>query len=220
MVISNATLEREKLLKVAEQYRDQGYDVILHPGPDDVPDFLRNYRPNMIVRRGEDSAVVEVKSRASLSTAASQYLQKLAQSIEQQVGWRLELVVTNLEDEVYPSQAGDPLNDAEIKAGLQQSKLLATQHPEATLLYVWSLAEAMLRLLAVNEDMSLSSFEPLYLIKQLTTEGVISRSQYQQLMNFLAFRNAIAHGFKTKPITQDAVYDLITLVQDLLASRS
>lgn len=35
-------------------------------------------------------------------------------------------------------------------------------------------------------------------------------------MNAISFRDAIAHGFKTKQVTQDIIYELIDLAEQLL----
>ena len=57
MTKPTANIERERLIKLAEEYRDRGYEISIHPNPEDLPEFLRNYRPDMIARR-EDDAVV------------------------------------------------------------------------------------------------------------------------------------------------------------------
>jgi Holliday junction resolvase len=88
MATPTANLERERLLQLAEEYRDKGYEISFHPNPEDLPDFLRNYRPDMIVRRGDEAVIIEVKSRRSLNSSSRQYLQNLAQSVEQHPGWR------------------------------------------------------------------------------------------------------------------------------------
>ncbi len=64
MATPTANLERERLLKLAEEYRDRGYEISIHPNSEDLPDFLRNYRPDMIARREDDAVVIEVKSRS------------------------------------------------------------------------------------------------------------------------------------------------------------
>jgi Holliday junction resolvase len=74
-------LERERLLELAKEYRQKGYEVLLSPKPEELPDFLRGYRPDMIVRRGEEKVVIEVKSRPSIASA--QYLRGLAQAVEE-----------------------------------------------------------------------------------------------------------------------------------------
>jgi uncharacterized protein YutE (UPF0331/DUF86 family) len=215
MATPTANIERERLIRLAEEYRGRGYEISFHPNPEDLPDFLKNYRPDMIARRGDEAVVIEVKSRSSLNSS-TQYLRNLAQVVEQYPGWRFELVMTNPEDAEYSQSAEGSLQEAEIESRLQVARQLATQHLESAILYSWSLVEATLRLVAENEGLSLQRFDPLYLVKQLATEGVISKSEYQLLMNALSLRNSIAHGFKTTQLTQESLYDLINITERLL----
>jgi uncharacterized protein YutE (UPF0331/DUF86 family) len=215
MATPTANIERERLIRLAEEYRDKGYEISFHPNPEDLPDFLKNYRPDMIARRDDEAVVVEVKSRSSLNSS-TQYLRNLAQVVEQHPGWRFELVMTNPEDAEYSQSAEGSLQEAEIESRLQVARQLTTQHLESAILYSWSLVEATLRLVAENEGLSLQRFDPLYLVKQLATEGVISKSEYQLLMNALSLRNSIAHGFKTTQLTQESLYDLINITERLL----
>jgi uncharacterized protein YutE (UPF0331/DUF86 family) len=216
MTTPTANIERDRLLQLAEEYRNKGYDISFHPNPEDLPDFLKNYRPDMIVRRENEAVIIEVKSRRSLNSSSKQYLQNLAQSVEQHPGWRFELVMTNPEDAAYSPKAESSLQQSEIETRLQVARQLAAQHPESAILYSWSLVEATLRLVAEHEALSLQRLDSLYLVKQLVTEGVISRPEYQLLMDALSSRNAIAHGFKATQITQGSVNELIDVAEQLL----
>ena len=200
MATPTANLERERLLKLAEEYRDQGYEISIHPHPEDLPEFLRNYRPDMIARREDEAVVIEVKSRSSLNSSSTQYLPNLAQAIEQHSGWRFELVMTNPEDVTYSLKAESSLKEHEIKSRLKVASQLLAQHTESAILYSWSLVEATLRLVAEEEGLSLRRFDSLYLVKQLAIEGIIAQSEYQLLMDSLSLRNAVAHGFKMKSL--------------------
>ena len=219
MATPTANIERERLLKLAEEYRERGYEVLFHPNLEDLPDFLKSYRPDMIVRLGKESVVIAVKSRSSLNSSSAQYLHNLAQAVAENPGWRFELVMTNPEDAVYLPKAEGSLQEHEIEARLQVAKqLVAQQHLESAMLYSWSLVEATLRIVAEKEELSLTKLQPLFLVKQLATEGVISQSEYQLLMNALSLRNAIAHGFKTTQLTQNSVCELIEIAEQLLKS--
>lgn len=209
-------LERLRLLELVTEYRQKGYEVILSPKPEELPDFLRSYRPDMIVSRGEEKVVIEVKSRPSIASA--QYLRGLAQAVEEHPGWRVELVMTNSEDALYSAKVEGSLQEHEIKSQLQVARKLTVDHPESAILYAWSLAEATLRLLANKEGLDLQRPEPLRLLKQLATEGVISKAEYQSLMNASSLRNAIAHGFKTTHLTPNVVLNLIEVTEQLLNS--
>lgn len=209
-------LERSRLLELVTEYRQKGYEVLLSPKPEELPDFLRSYRPDMIVSRGEEKVVIEVKSRPSIASA--QYLRGLAQAVEEHPGWRVELVMTNPEDALYSVKVEGSLQEHEIKSQLQVARELTLHHPESAILFAWSLAEATLRLLANKEELDLQRPEPLRLLKQLATEGVISKAEYQSLMNAFALRNAIAHGFKTTHLTPNIVLNLIEVTEQLLNS--
>ena len=210
-------IKREKLLKLAQEYQQKGYKVSLHPNLEDLPEFLKKYRycPDMIAYRGEESVVVEIKSRASLNTSSDQ-LRALANEIEMNPSWRLELVMINPKDETYSSQVERSLKQNEIESQLQAVSQLSSQHLESAFLFCWSLVEATLRLVAEQEFGILQRFDPPYLIKQLATEGVISRTEYQLLRNSYSLRSAIAHGFKTTQLSSNILNELIKMTEQLL----
>lgn len=217
MITPTANLERERLLKLAEEYRNKGYEVSFHPNlVKDLPSVLRNYRPDMIARRGDETVIIEVKSRSSLNSSFRKYLQNIALFVEQNPGWRFELVMINPEDAAYFPKAESSLEKSEIETRLQVARQLTAQHPESAILYSWSLVEATLRLVAEHEELSLQRFDPLYLVKQLVAEGIISRLEYQLLIDALSLGNAIVHGFKTTQLTQESVYELIDITEQLL----
>ncbi len=216
MATPTVNLEREKVLQLAEEYRNEGYEVFFHPSPDDLPDFLKGYRPDLLLKKGNESVIVEVKSRFSLNSSSTQYLRYLAQVVEEHPGWRFELVMTNSEDVIDSSNIEGSLQQSEIEIRLQAARQLVSQYPESAILYSWSLVEATLRLVADHEGLNLQRFEPLYLMKQFVTEGLISRSEYQLLMNARSLRNNIAHGFKITQLSQESLYELIDITEHLL----
>ncbi|MEM9272997.1 MAG: hypothetical protein AAGA80_08555 [Cyanobacteria bacterium P01_F01_bin.143] len=44
-------------------FQHQSYEILIHPNSEDLPDFLRNYRTDMIARRRDDVVVIEVNSQ-------------------------------------------------------------------------------------------------------------------------------------------------------------
>jgi REase_AHJR-like len=211
----------ERLLKLANKYRNQGYEVTSHPNTEDLPDFLREYSPELIAHRGDGSIVVEVKSHSSLSSLPSEYLSGLAKVIEQHQGWRLDFVMDNSEDIFpYPSQSEGSLQQQDIEARLSIAKQIISQNLDSAVLYAWALVEATLRLLAEKDELSLKRSDPLYLVTYLTHQGVISQSEYRLLRNALSLRNTIAHGFKTSQLTANSVDELIEVTEKLLIELS
>jgi hypothetical protein len=41
-------LERQRARDIAEEYRGKGYEVIEEPLPEQLPDFLSSYRPDLL----------------------------------------------------------------------------------------------------------------------------------------------------------------------------
>ncbi len=213
-------LERKRLLELAQEYRKKGYQVILSPNTEEIPDFIQNcdYHPDMIAHGEKESVVVEVKSRRSMMTSA-QNLQNLAKVIEEHPSWRLELVLTNPEGALYFSKIEGSLAADEIKSKLSVARELIHNHLEPAILYAYSLAEATLRLVANHEGLIFKKLEsPLNLLNQLATEGIISQTEYRLLMDVFQLRNAIAYGFKTTPLTAISILEMMEITEQLLDS--
>ena len=93
------TTDSEYLLtqKTAEEYRSNGYEVQLEA----FLDFFPNFRADLLVRKGDEVKVIEVKSRPSL--AADPRVSELAKLIESKPGWSFELVLVG-----EPGKSGLP----------------------------------------------------------------------------------------------------------------
>ena len=217
MTRATANAETEKLLELAKEYRSRGYEVFFQPSKEETPDFLKGYRPDLIARQKNDSVVIQVlSSRTSKNPAVIQQFKNLARAIEQHSGWRLELVMTNPQDAEYLVDVKNSLQEEEIELRLETVSQLLDRNQDLAILYCWSLVEAAMRLVAEKEELDLRRFDSVYLAKLLATEGIVSQSEYQLLMDSLSFRNAIAHGFKTTEISSDLAYELVELTKRLL----
>ncbi|MEB3312237.1 MAG: hypothetical protein VKJ02_18580 [Snowella sp.] len=220
MVTQVINLEKSKLLlKLVDDYRNQGYEVVLKPNPEQLPDFLKNYHPDLLLSRGNETVVVELASRFSFDSSSSEYFRSLAKVIKQHPHWRFELVMTNPEETANISTE-NWLQADEIHLRLPQIKSIAQHNLEAAIVYAWSLIEATLRLIAKQENLSLKRLDPFYLVKLLVMEGVIDRYEYKLLMKALSLRNAIAHGLKTEPLTEQVVNSVVELTEKLLQDLS
>ncbi|MCI0488358.1 MAG: hypothetical protein L0229_17350 [Blastocatellia bacterium] len=208
-------IEKRRLQEVAKKYENKGYTVFVQPDSSQLPEFLSEYRPDILVKRENENIVIEVKSRGSL--AQSSHLKDLAREIQQHPGWRFDLVMANPpEEEAYVEDARS-LDKEDIIRNLKESdELIESNHKEAALLLSWATAEAALRLLASTEQIPLKRYDSLYLIKQLKTYGVISREEYDLFMRALNLRNAAAHGFKADGFDSDLVQTLKQTISQLL----
>jgi hypothetical protein len=191
-----AALEKRHAYKLAEEYRGQGYDVVEQPSQDQLPAFLNGYHPDLLLRKeGEDEAiVVEVKSRASL--AKEPKVKELARMLRTKPGWRLDLVVVDIGEQLEALEGAHPFTLEDISRGIVEAeRLLASGFAEAALLRAWSATEPTVRLLAEREGLTTDRFAPAHMLKQAVVNGVVSRSNYEFLVRALRHRDAQAHGF-------------------------
>lgn len=202
--------------KVANEYRARGYDVTVQPSSEQLPSPLAVYRPDIVAHKGDETVVVEVKSRHALRQSPE--VQQLAAAVRQLPGWRFELVVAK-PDIAFPLPAGAQSWDTQdIESALDEAAaLLRAGHHGAALLMAWAATEAALRRLAAKESISAERSEANALLNRLTAYGVLTRQQYRALRSALEVRNALAHGLRAASVEPSQVRALIDIVGDLLA---
>lgn len=88
-------LEHRRLLRLAREYRHAGYDVVVYPEDEVLPQALKGCSIGLIARSDEEVVVAEVRSRPNLTLNGSADLRRLAERIETLPGWQFNLVVTN-----------------------------------------------------------------------------------------------------------------------------
>ena len=161
-MVGNAT-DTEYLLthKTAEEYRDKGYEVLF-----DAPlDFLPGFRADLLVRRGDEVRVIEVKSRQSL--AADPKISELARLIDSKPGWRFELLLVSEPEKLDSPEGARSFESGKILQRIEEAeKSLQTRLPEAAFLLAWSASEAVIRELLTAQGVSDTS---------ITSPGLRSR---------------------------------------------
>ena len=215
---SRPARERDRVLALANTYRSQGYEVALGPSPADLPDFLVGYQPDLIVSRGDERAVVEVKSRRSLSADAQ--AREIAKRVEGQEGWSFELVIVG-DESATPPPGSAPPDTPSIQHALEESRsLVANGYSGPALLNGWATFEAAVRLLLSAEGVELRRLDSASVLKQAVEEGLISRDEYRAASDVVPLRNALAHGFKSPPVSPEDVSRLLDLTERLLNEAS
>jgi hypothetical protein len=205
---------RHKLEEIAAEYEARGYEVLVEPSPEQLPEFLVGFRPDLVARGPNDCVVVEVK--VGTQTAASERFRELAETIQRQPGWRFSLVVIDpRSDEVAPPT--QPLLDRQaIVDRLERAnELLQTGAPDAAFLLMWISVEALLRHIATREGLPLERVPSSSLLKELFSLGILSRSELEVAQRAFAVRNALVHGFATTRLDETA-RDLAQFAQKLL----
>jgi uncharacterized protein YutE (UPF0331/DUF86 family) len=134
-------------------------------------------------------------------------------------GWNFELAVVGEGEKLGLPESARPMEREDILGRVEKAeRLLELGYPEDALLLAWSALEATVRLLIQRENISLDHLTPAYILKQAVANGIISRPEYNSLMNTMKFRNALVHGFKIADFDSDVVSHLISANKRLLES--
>lgn len=216
MISQGTTSEYLLTQKTAEEYRSRGYEVEREA----VLDFFPGFTADLLVRKGDEVKVIEVKSRPSL--AADPRIGELARSIESKPGWTFELVLVS-EPEKLDSPAGARSFGSENIAQRfeEAEKALEAGLPEAAFLLAWSAHEAAIRAVFAEEGITESGITgPDFVLGQAASHGVISRNEYKTLKELLKYRNAIVHGFGLSDFRAELVVDLIEAGRRVIATAS
>lgn len=204
------------LQSLARRYRGEGYEVVVEPRKDDLPESLQRFRPDLIARRGSEGVVVEIKRRRPATAGAEAQIERLAQAVRALPDWRFELVL--IDDVVEgPASAGRDWSVEDVRRALGEvEELIRGDRVEPALLLLFAAAEAHLRSVAAAEGVTVLSQGVSPLISALTSAGVLSRQEYTKLMDGLAARNAVAHGRRPEPMPdRDALLRLVEIVCEI-----
>src|SRR5262245_24925765 len=104
--------ERERARAIAEEYRSRGYEVIEHPSPAQLPKFLADYQPDLLIQKGEEAIIVQVKSRSSLTREPQ--ISELARLVRAQPDWNFELVVVGEQELLRVPEGARPFAREDI----------------------------------------------------------------------------------------------------------
>ena len=207
--------ERQRARAIAEEYRSKGYEVIEQPSPEQLPEFLAGYHPDVLVQRGDEAIIVEVKSRSSLTKDPR--IREMSRVVQAEPHWNFELVVVGEEEQWSAPEGARPFERDDILRCIEAAeRLVASGFSEAALLQAWSTLEATVRLLSEEEGLVLERLNPLSILTQATSNGVISRDDYNFLTKVMKYRNALAHGFKPIAFDPTLVKELISTTKRLL----
>ncbi len=139
------TIERTEIERIAHEYTDQGYEVVVEPSGADLPDFVREYTPDLIAKRGKDCLIIEIKQPRP--DAERDRIRAIAERVQSQPGWRFVLISPQERPpNVITAEAVQTPDDKYVRALAQDARrLLNEAHYEAALRLAWSAVEGAMR---------------------------------------------------------------------------
>ncbi len=201
--------EQKTVRRLAEQYAAEGYEVYLERDAQRVlPEGLRGFVPDMVVRRGDETIIIEIKQKG----VPRDDVKLLAEQVRRQPGWRLDVHY------VEPGLEPVVVSPADVKSSIANSKRLFSGGDKlAAFLLLWSTFEAaaMSTLSREKGVVFNTTLAPASLIKQLTFEGILEDTDHNQLLDMVQLRHMVVHGGVTTAV-DDADFEFLASVTNRL----
>jgi hypothetical protein len=205
-------LEAQLIAKVADDYRRQGYTVVVLPTDGALPQFLEGFRPDLIAQRPDDNVVVEIKT--GTRTSIAERLREVVERVNREPGWRFSLVLAD-PDHSDSLVGAKPSTVQQLRERVVHAETLQRAgHREAGFVLLWSAIEGLLRLIASRAALPLENLPPSTLLRELYSAGEISREHYDRLTRLLPIRNRLVHGLAPETPLSEAD-DLLPVVAAL-----
>ena len=209
----------EQIAKLVDAYRKEGYEIVIAPGPADIPFDLGDYRVDLLASKNDRGVLIQVKARADrLSFEA---LQTAVAEVRRHPGWRFVLVTAqDLPDVGLPGEIDRESTWEEVESRANRARrLLDAGETEAAFLGVWIAFERLLRLQAERVSLPVERLVSTFAIRQLYSLGELSAEQYELALECHKVRNRVVHGLSS-PRLETITESLLELVRELLVTWS
>lgn len=180
--------------RVATSYRERGFDVIRDPEGADHG-WEAEFRPNLLVRDGDESVVVVVTSKYSLMVSPS--LRALRDEIARRPHWRFELL--SVEDHQAPPPEPPRPDRETLRSQLASAASLLETNETAALLLASATLEAHLRAAAYAQGAPTRTRDLLQLVADGASLGYVEDEDRPAIHAACDTWERLAHGFLVDP---------------------
>ncbi len=203
------------LNKVAKKYRDEGFQVLVAPRPEELPAFLRGQDVDLIGRKESQSVAVQVKRRNELRDVPA-----FAAVVNTEPGWSLDVVIYPSVAEEFPGVRARHDTEYTTRLLVDAQHLIEQGPLSAAVVIACAATEAVLRETAQREQIDLPKPTPRLLLKTAYANGIIGREEWKRASAVFAQRDSIVHGFVPTALTTDAPQFLVELATRLRKGHS
>jgi hypothetical protein len=208
----------QRLNQVADSYRSRGFKVVVHPEPDQLPPFAKDFKVEIVATKEDGSALVVVKSTPS-ELEADPNVQRYADITSGQADWRLDLVVLGPDTPRMPiKHETKDLEEREIRRLLDDiERMVQAGFVAASLAAAWAALEAsMRRRLRASGAREGCETDPRTMLNELFSAGVFSNRVFRDLEGLFQLRNIVVHGFAVPEFPPSSVEFLLDTARQLL----
>lgn len=211
--------EHTRLRELATEYRNLGYEVLIEPKPNQLPDFLQGIQPDMLATKEDESILFEVRSRSNLP---GEPLQQFVTAIQNRPGWRFELVLTNPRESGQFGERPELLTDAQLREIARDSeKHLAKGHLQYSAMLAWITVEgAIASRLSGRISLQHLGHAPKKLIKEAVSLGLIEQEHFSRLELLAEFRNRFVHARQTTIPSESEIRRSLEVARMLLGRKA
>jgi len=208
----------QRLNQVADRYRSLGFKVVIHPQPDQLPPFAKDFQVELVATKEDGSALVVAKNSPS-ELEGDPNVQRYADLTNGQAGWRLDLLVLGPDTPpVLVKQDAKDLEEQEIRTYLDDiERMIQAGFITASVAAAWaSLEAAMRRSLRAQGEQAEWGTSPRTMLNELFSAGVFNNRVFRALEGLFQLRNRVVHGFSTPDVPESTVRFLVDTARRLL----
>jgi len=208
----------QRLNQVAERYRNLGFNVVVHPQPDQLPPFAKDFKVEILATKPDGSALAVAKNSPS-ELEADPNVQRYAEVTTRQPGGSLDVFVLGPDTPRVPvKQDVKDLEDQEIRRLLDDvERMVHAGFVTASIAAAWAALEAaMRRRLRAGGQQAGWGDNPRTLLNDLFSAGVFNNRVFRDLEGLFHLRSKVVHGFAAPEVEPSAVQFLVDTARRLL----
>jgi HEPN domain-containing protein len=210
----------QQIKRVANRYFEQGYEVVVHPGPDALPPFAKDFKVEVLARRTDGNVLASVMA-SSREFQKDRELSRYADVIAMHTNWRYDVFALGPSEPSLPDYQQDAteLTDQQITDSLDAAERLDQLGfaPQAVIA-AWAAAESAIRhRIRAQGGEAVWGATPRVLLNELLSTGALSSDDYRRFLDLSHLRNVIVHGFAVPEIDPSVVPFLTNTTRRLLA---
>jgi predicted flap endonuclease-1-like 5' DNA nuclease len=195
------------------RYHDDGYEFFLHPQPELLPDFLKNFQPDAIALKPGSNVCIEVQTRPSPRAADS--LKKISRLFSGRSDWTFRVYfISDFENDL--PELTLPLDVQIVGAISRAEKLIELGFMQEAFVASWILLEAAYRKLAASFSPRVGQpLTPTRMVAALQEIGELTNEERAHMQLLARLRSAVVHGDLSIVVTEADVRFLISKVRHL-----